>query len=162
MINGSVKMGKSAMRLVSRYRHVNWALADQAMVSAVNFFISILLARYLGLREFGVFTMAWMVVLLVSGMQSAMVALPMMSIGPKQSEETAPVYYGSVFIQQGVVGLLSFALLVMAAFALDIFYPQWGSGELALPTSFVAVAFQAQDFLRRYFFTIGKPTTPSP
>ena len=33
---------------------INWALADQAMLSGINFLTGILLARYLGITEFGV------------------------------------------------------------------------------------------------------------
>src|SRR3989339_1774999 len=69
---------------ISRYRHMNWALADQAMVSGVNFLTGILLARYLGLEEYGRFTLAWMAVLLCNSFQQAGIIAPMMSIGPKQ------------------------------------------------------------------------------
>ena len=48
-----------AARLLARYSHVNWALADQTMVSGVNFLTGILLARHLGIEEFGRFTLAW-------------------------------------------------------------------------------------------------------
>ena len=52
-------MNQLAARILSRYSHVNWALADQTMVSGVNFLTGILLARYLGVEEFGRFTLAW-------------------------------------------------------------------------------------------------------
>lgn len=71
--------------LISRYSHLNWALADQATVSGANFITGILLARYLGLEEFGRFTLAWMVVLFVNSLQNAVVVAPMMNIGPQQS-----------------------------------------------------------------------------
>ena len=43
-----------------------WALTDQAVVSATNFLTSVMLLRFMGLREFGVFTLAWMSVLFVN------------------------------------------------------------------------------------------------
>ena len=79
-----------AARLLTRYSHVNWALADQAMVSGVNFLTAILLARYLGIEEFGRFTLAWMAVLIAYSIQYAMIIAPMMSIGPKQSAAERP------------------------------------------------------------------------
>src|SRR3989339_512327 len=85
---------------ISRYRHMNWALADQAMVSGVNFLTGILLARYLGLEEYGRFTLAWMAVLLCNSFQQAGIIAPMMSIGPKQKKEDGPSYYGTLFIHQ--------------------------------------------------------------
>ena len=37
-------MMQRAARLLARYSYINWALADQAMVSGVNFLTGILLA----------------------------------------------------------------------------------------------------------------------
>ena len=42
-------------QLVARYAHINWPLADQSVVSGVNFLTVILPARYLGLEELGRF-----------------------------------------------------------------------------------------------------------
>ena len=44
-------MMQLAVRLLTRYSQVNWALVDQTMVSGVNFLTGILLARYLGISE---------------------------------------------------------------------------------------------------------------
>jgi len=46
---------KKVYSLACSYSHVNWALADQAMVSGSNFITGILLARTLGIAEFGRF-----------------------------------------------------------------------------------------------------------
>ncbi len=67
-ISSSQHLIQSTVQFLTRYRHVNWALADQVMVSGVNFLTGILLARGLGIEEFGRFTLAWMVVLFVAGM----------------------------------------------------------------------------------------------
>ena len=53
--------------LLKRYGHVNWALADQAVVSGTNFLTGILLARHLGMVEYGVYTLAWMVGQFING-----------------------------------------------------------------------------------------------
>src|SRR3546814_10183528 len=74
-------------RLLLRERVLSWALADQVMVSGSNFLMTVFLARYLGLEEFGRFALAWMAVLFAAGIHYALVAAPMMSIGPKRSEE---------------------------------------------------------------------------
>ena len=83
------------------------------MVSGVNFLTGILLARYLGIEEFGRFTLAWMAVLFVNSIQHAMIVSPMMSIGPKQPEAETPAYFGAVVAQQvcfsGVMFFLLFA-----------------------------------------------------
>jgi hypothetical protein len=54
-ISSSQHLIQSTVQLLKRYRHVNWALADQAMLSGVNFLTVVLLARALGIEEFGRF-----------------------------------------------------------------------------------------------------------
>ncbi len=122
------------------------------MVSGVNFLTGILLARYLGLKEFGVFTLVWMAVLFVNSLQFAVISAPMMSIGSKQTVDEAPAYYGAVFSQQAAFAGLSFVVLYVGMKASGIFFPQWRVEHLALPLASVAFAFQMQDFMRRYFF----------
>ena len=149
-------MLRQATRLIGRYSRVNWALADQTIVSGVNFVTGILVARYLGIEEFGRFTLAWMVVLFAASIQYAAINSAMMSIGPKQSEADAPGYYGAVMIQQLVFGILTFAVVWAGVSFSAVLAPEWGVAELAVPLSCAAVAYQFQDFLRRYFFTRGR------
>ena len=142
-----------AGRLITRYSRVNWALADQGIVSGANFATSIMLARFLGLEEFGRFTLAWMAVLIVNSVQHALIISPMMSIGPKQAPGDQPAYYAAVAAQQLAFGATTFALMLGAAATAVAFKHHWNVGQLALPLACAAIAFQAQDFLRRYFFT---------
>ena len=123
------------------------------MVSGVNFLTGILLARYLGLHEFGKFSLAWMVVLFVSQLQWALIISPMMSIGPKKMEAEIGVYYGSAIFQQLAFTLSSFVLLLVGVWGSDHYFEEWGVGPLAWPLALVVFAFQIQDFIRRYFFT---------
>ena len=145
-----------ALSLIRRFSHVNWALADQTLVSGVNFLTGILLARYLGIEEFGRFTLAWLVVLFAASIQHAAINSPMMSIGPKQPEADAPAYYGAVMIQQVVFGILAFALVWAGVTLGAVLFPEWRVAGLALPLACAAIAYQFQDFLRRYFFTRGR------
>ena len=89
-------MIRATRAFLTRHGRVNWALADQSLVSGANFFPTIVLARYLGIEEFGRFTLVWMAVLFANSLQHAMVNMPMMSIGPKQAAADAPRYYGAV------------------------------------------------------------------
>lgn len=143
--------------MAKRHHHVNWALLDQGMVSAANFLTTILIARHLGIEEFGRFTLAWLVVLFAASLQMAMVISPMMSIGPKQRPEDAPAYFGALFLQLLIFVTLTF-LLVLAGvhFAAQI-RPQWDLRVLAVPLAVTAVLFQLRDFFRRYFFTRKRP-----
>ena len=143
--------------LLNRYSHINWALADQAMVSGVNFLTGLLLARFLGISEFGVFTLLWMAVLFVNSIQLALIVSPMMSIGPKQPEREKGTYYSALVIQQAVFAVVTFFTLYLGAHLAGIFNPQWSVSHLALPLAFAGTSFQCQDFIRRYFFCHNNP-----
>ena len=146
---------QEVLAAVRHHSHVNWALADQAMVSACNFLTMVLLARYLGVQEFGRFTLAWMVVLISINLHATLVISPMMSIGPKQRAGDRPGYFGALMLQQLVVVVIATVLILGGALASDSLFPSWHAGQLALPLACAAVAYNAQEFLRRYFFSIG-------
>ncbi len=150
-------MIKFIVQLLTRFSHINWALADQTMVSGVNFITGLLLARYLGIEEFGKFTLIWMAVLFFNAMHHAVINSPMMSIGPKHPENETPAYFGAVFVQHIIFSLLLFAALFSGAWLCGIYYPEWEIKHLVLPLAASAFAFQLQDFFRRYFFTVGHP-----
>ena len=62
-------------------------LIDQLMVSACNFLMGILLIRWLGLEQYGVFAIAWMVVLFALNVNQSWIVKPMQSLVPQISEE---------------------------------------------------------------------------
>lgn len=129
-----------------------WALTDQAVVSATNFLTSVILLRFMGIREFGVFALAWMSVLFVNSLQFALIVAPMMSVGPKQEEKDRPFYFGAVVFQEIVLVSVCFALVLAALKVSSNYFPLAGLRQLALPLAFSAFAYQMQDFIRRYFF----------
>jgi len=112
----------------------------------------VMLARFMGLREFGVFALAWMSVLFVNSLQSALIVAPMMSIGPKQKEKDRPSYFGAVIFQELVLVSFCFVLVFAALKVSSSFFPHAGLQRLALPLAVSAFAYQMQDFFRRYFF----------
>ena len=147
---------RKAVGLFVRSSHVNWALLDQAMVSGVNFLTGILLVYFLGAEAFGEFTLLWMSVLFLNTLQSALIIFPMMSIGPKNPSDEEAAYYGAVIVQQFLFTTLGFILAGAVCFGLDWLFPAWELKAVMLPLCVVMVAFQLQEFLRRYFFTIHR------
>ena len=147
---------KKSLELFHKYSHINFSLADQAMVSGVNFLTAILLARGLGPRDFGVFTLAWFVVLFVSSLQFALISAPMMSIGPKQSAFRTPRYFGSVFAQQAIFASASAVIVLLGAWLCGFLFPDWGVETIAVPMALATGAYQLRDFVRRYYFTRGR------
>ena len=135
-----------------------WALTDQAVVSGTNFLTAVMLLRFMGLAEFGVFTLAWMSVLFANSLQTALIVAPMMSIGPKQEDRDRPCYFGAVVFQELVLVSFCFVLVFVALKLSGLFFPHASLQQLAmlrrlaLPLAVSAFAYQMQDFLRRYFF----------
>jgi O-antigen/teichoic acid export membrane protein len=129
-----------------------WALTDQSIVSATNFLTNLMLVRFMGLHEFGVFALAWMSVLFVNSLQSALIIAPMMSIGPQQEEKNRPLYFGALVFQEFILVCFCFILVFVAVKAFGNFFTHAGLQPLVLPLAFSAFAYQSQDFVRRYFF----------
>src|SRR5271157_247345 len=129
-----------------------WALTDQSIVSATNFLTNVMLLRFMGLREFGVFALAWMSVMFVNSLQSALIIAPLMSIGPKQEEKDRPFYFGAVVFQELLLVSFCFVLVFAALKVSSGFFPHADLQRLALPLAVSAFAYQMQDFVRRYFF----------
>jgi O-antigen/teichoic acid export membrane protein len=82
--------------------------------------------------------------------------MPMISIGPKQSEEERLDYLGSVMLQQAGFAVLSSALFLIGVWAADQFLPDWGLGELTWPLAIALLVSQFQNFARRYFFAFRR------
>lgn len=135
---------------------LNITFADQAVVSGVNFLTGILVARFLGLGEFGRFTFVWMIVLLFYNLQYALIIAPMMSIGPKQTQDQSPAYLGANAMMEGMFISIVFITLLGGLWAADSLSTQWGLKHIAFPLAFAGFVFLATDFLRRFFYTTGK------
>lgn len=142
-------------KLARRWSHLNWALADQGLVSGCNFATGVLVARNLGVAEFGRFTLVWMVVLFVASLAHAAINAPMMSVGPKQAPADAASFYGAVVVHQGVFAALSFLVIYAGTISAAVWFPAWQTKGLALPLATATALWQTQDFVRRYFFTRG-------
>src|SRR5687767_12270622 len=92
-----------------RHSHLNWTLIDQVVVSGSNFLAAVIVARYLGLEEFGTFSIVLLVVLFFYSFQAALLLSPMLSIGPKQQPQHADRYFGAVVSLQAAFALLAAA-----------------------------------------------------
>ncbi len=131
-------------------------IADQALVSGANFLTVVFIARALGPGAFGVFSLAWLVVLIFASIQFALISAPMLSIGPKQTDGARPAYLAVVFLQQAIFAAGTFVVVAVAVAISAKFAPQWGVGQLIMPIALGAAAYQVKDFLRRYFFLVGR------
>ena len=146
----------AARDFIVRDGQINWAVTDQALVSGANFATGVLLARSLGLEEFGRFTLLWMGLQLLNQIPFALVSAPMMSVGPKQKESRRPAYYGAVLALQIAIAVPMFMVVWLGLSGSAWVFPDWRLGTLALVAACAVLASQIQDFVRRYLFTRGR------
>jgi O-antigen/teichoic acid export membrane protein len=133
-------------------------MADQALVSGVNFVTGIFLARYLGLEGYGKFVLLYAVLLYVNTIQNALIILPMMSIFPKIEDvvERERFTSGILTLQVWLV-VGSVVLLAVSGIALDYIRPAWDLRNYYFPLGATIFFFQLQDWLRRYYFCGFRP-----
>lgn len=125
------------------------------MVSGANFLTGIILARFLGLEGFGVFTLVWALYLFSYAIQEGLIIFPMMSVVPKLSLQEQPAYFGAVFTLSFVYAMFA-ALLLAATLAVGNALG-WKTGGFVAALFWVVLFRLLQDFIRRYFFVTEKP-----
>ena len=141
--------------LWKKYAAVNIALADQAMISAANFVTAILLARFLGLDEFGVYTLAFLGIELLHTLQHSLIIAPMMSLLPKVEDHEKQRYLDTLIVGQLILTVVVLCVGLSVIAAVGWFDPSWQGRELLWPFGAAVAACQLQMFLRRHMFSTG-------
>ncbi|MEO1435314.1 MAG: lipopolysaccharide biosynthesis protein [Bacteroidota bacterium] len=146
---------KKIIHILQRYKESGIVLADQAIVSGGNFLLGILLARFLGLDQYGVYALLWMVILFGLSLNQAFITKPLLSLGPKIEKAEQPNYLSVLQgIQWGfafLAGLLAFGVLLLGG-VFDIPVPE-ASVLISLPL--VMVMHLSFDFYRKACFVKG-------
>lgn len=135
----------------------NQTIADQMIVSGSNFATGIILVRGLGLEKFGVFTVAYALILLANSIQLSFICSPMITLAALSEDGVPRTTY-----LRGMLGVqLRFCVWITAACAtvagLFVWIKPQFHGARILPAFLLAlVFFLMQDWLRRYYFAAGK------
>ena len=143
---------RRGQNVLKRSSTVNWAIVDQTMVSAANFLMGIMLARFLGIEEFGRFTLVWLVAEFLHSIQHSLIVSPLMSIGPKQSDDNVAGYLGAVLAQQISFAAITFTMVIFGGQIANHFFPAWDIGGITTALAFAVLTYQIQNFIRRYLF----------
>jgi len=132
----------------------NLIFFDQGMVSGSNFISTLLIARMLGLNDFGIFSTLWLVLLIINSIYMSLIVLPMMTLVPKQKKLSE--YFSHLFFIQ----ILFIAFVMFFSFFVAFFYMDFLKLNINIVTILLFVLMVAlyhmQDFYRRYFFAIKK------
>jgi O-antigen/teichoic acid export membrane protein len=135
----------------------NQTIADQIIVSGSNFATGIILVRGLGLEQFGVFTVAYALLLLANSIQLSFICSPMITLAALSEDGAARTRYlrGMFGVQLRFCAIATVATAIVSGVFLWI-KPQFGGVRL-LPAFLLSVVFYLmQDWLRRYYFAAGK------
>lgn len=141
--------------LWKRYAAINIALADQALVSGANFFTGILLARFLGPGEFGIYTLAFLGIELTHTVQHSIIIAPMMSLLPKVEAQERRPYLDTLIIGQLLFTVLVLCIALAAITAVAWLDETWQGKTLLWPFGLAVLGCQLQMFLRRQLFATG-------
>jgi O-antigen/teichoic acid export membrane protein len=133
-----------------------WPIADQGMVSASNFLTSVVVARCLGIYDFGIFTLGWSGVLLILTLQFSLISAPMFSFAPRLDDAGRSSYFSALLLREAVFVGAAFLILFFCAHLGHVFSPQWPFKAIALPMAVAASLYVLQDFIRRCLFAQGK------
>lgn len=148
---------KRLLNIYQNNRQAPVALLDQALVSGANFVTGVLLARFLGLKEYGVFAMAWLVVLFFGSIQQSFIIAPLQTLLPKREQEERASLRTSLFLIQLCMGLL--AMLLTWGFchlSTTLFLDQTPLGALTLVLPITVFTFLMNEYFRKLFFSEGR------
>lgn len=131
--------------------------ADQAVVSGLSFLSSVIMARYLGLEGFGIYSIAWLGILIASSINQPFIISPMQTLSGRKSPEVQKSYLQTLVFKQllfaTVMGILAFLAVIIMSMVLD----KWKVQSIILAFPLAVFSFLLQDFFRRYLFLIQKP-----
>ena len=129
-----------------------FSLADQGVASITNFVTGVILARACSKEEFGLYMLAFTLILLVTDMQTALIATPYMVYGPRLKGRAQALYSGSTLIHQ-----MAFSIAAMIALGVGVLLTHFGWGPHGIgPVLWVLLAvislIMFREFVRRMCF----------
>ncbi len=132
-------------------------VVDQILVSGSNFLTGIILVRGLGLVSFGKFTVAYVILLLANSIQLSFISSPMITLGALcVTDDERRRFVRGVYGVQLVFCALATVGAVATTFLYGIFDRSSVPSNILFPFSASVAMFLMQDWLRRYYFTVGK------
>lgn len=146
--------GNRTVELPARARigGAHWALADQTVVSAGSFVAVYLLARFMGIAEFGTYMAAWIALHFLTSLQGALLSEPHNVLGAQRDAE-AYRRLTTVLAAALLTGALALGMLLVAAGGVACALEAGTLGRLLMMLGLVVIPFLAQEFVRRTLYT---------
>lgn len=131
-----------------------WGIADHGLVSLTNFITMVLVARVVSPAEFGMYSLAYTVLLFVNSLQSALIVQPHAVLGVRRAKEEYIGYTTDTGWLQ--VAFTIIASSIILAIAVIGFRLEWWVGPMLLALAPAAAAWQLQHFVRRVMYTTSR------
>lgn len=150
------KISQGIRRLVANRQALS-AFLSQVVAAGASLLISVVVIRYLGLEEFGRFSVAALIIIIIRNLAEALIFSPMSSIGPKLNSFTTVSYRG--FVLLNAIGFFFISSLI-------IWLVLWVVGkannlpwlaDISFVVGLACALSGLSDFFRRQQFIIGAP-----
>lgn len=129
-----------------------FSLADQAVASITNFATGVILARACTKDEFGLYMLGFTVVLLVTDIQTSLIATPYMVYAPRLKGIKHALYSGSTLVHQLVFSFITMLVLAAGAFVAHFGIGPKGLARVIGALSSVIALIMLREFVRRICF----------
>jgi O-antigen/teichoic acid export membrane protein len=128
------------------------SLFDQGIVSVTNFLTGVIVARSCSKEELGIYMLGYSLVLFVTDMQTALIAVPYMVYAPRLTPATRARYTGSTLIHQLVLSFATMLALACGAIAITFKNGQNDLANVVWALAAVAGLIMMREFVRRVCF----------
>lgn len=129
-----------------------FSLADQAVASITNFATGVILARCCSKEEFGLYMLGFTVILLVTDVQTSLIATPYMVFAPRLKGGKHALYSGSTLVHQLVFSLITMVILAVGALVTHFGIGPQGLSRVMGVLSTVIAVIMMREFVRRVCF----------
>lgn len=136
--------------LYQKYQDKGFVFLDQALVSGTNFCVGIALARWLGIENYGLYSLAWMVVLFASGLQQSLFTAPLYALTAKQVDRQ--LWISKLSFLQLIFSILCIPIVYAIVELVFYFHAEWRIEGLPLMVSLLVAVYTLNDFFRRVLF----------
>jgi O-antigen/teichoic acid export membrane protein len=135
------------------------SLADQAVASVTNFATGVIIARASSKEEFGLYMLGFTLILLVTDLQTSLIATPYMVYAPRLQGRAHAQYTGSTLIHQVVFSLLATVVVIGGACAARFGVGPHGLEPVLWALAGVGSLIMLREFVRRICFASLKLRT---
>ena len=128
------------------------ALVDQAAVSGTNFLTTILIARWCGASELGVYSLGFSIAVMWACAQESLISMPYTIFRHRTLTETEAEYAGCVLVHQLLLSALALVVLFLTAGVLSLVGVVPGLVSVTWVLGLVIPFAMAREFARRFAF----------